>query len=77
MPTLFATDILRWLNKEDLICNSLKRVLWVIAGRAKTAKFGDKREDVIKRMLEFMDDGTRNMVKRLCILVRIYFKNNR
>ena len=24
-------------------------------------KFGDKREDVIKRMLEFMDDGTRNI----------------
>ena len=128
---------------EDLICNALQRVLWVIAGRGKIEKigknieiheeehifnlkalddkfadeflinvgiedenlreglvkltggypiflslcadmyksailkngvapslekFGDKREDVIKRMLEFMDDGTRNMVKRLCIL---------
>lgn len=31
-------------------------------------KFGDKREDIIKRLLEFMDDGTRNMVKRLCVL---------
>lgn len=31
-------------------------------------KFGDKREDVIKRLIEFMDDGTRNMVKCLCIL---------
>ena len=184
LPTLFAMDISRWLNKknlylmifldtyeqltddekdtkphekliweerdvpvdwwiEHLICNLLKRVLWVIAGRSnikkigenielkdeehvftlkaldaefadeflsksgiedpalreglvqltggypiflslcvdtyKSAirknetpppleKFGDKREDVIKRLLEFMDDGTRNMVKRLCIL---------
>ena len=184
LPTLFAMDISRWLNKknlyliifldtyeqltddekdtkpheklvyeerdvpvdwwiEDLICNALQRVLWVIAGRGKIEKigknieiheeenifnlkaleekysdeflinvgiedenlreglvkltggypiflslcadmyksairkngvapslekFGDKREDVIKRMLEFMDDGTRNMVKRLCIL---------
>lgn len=184
LPTLFAMDISRWLNKEDfylvifldtyekltddekdtkpheklifeerdapvdwwiedLICNSLKRVLWVIAGRGKIEKigkniavheeehlftlkaldekfadeflsksgiedselreglirltggypiflslcadtyksailkndtapvledFGENRDEVIKRLLEFMDDGTRNMVKRLCVL---------
>lgn len=33
-------------------------------------KFGDKREDIIDRLLGFMDGGTRNMVKRLCILGR-------
>lgn len=128
---------------EHLICNTLNRVLWVVAGRSKIEKigknievnenehlfnlmaleekfaneflirsgiedknlrkglikltgsypiflslcvdtynsaisnnskapeldeFGKEREDVIKRLLEFMDDGTRNMVKRLCIL---------
>lgn len=184
LPTLFAMDISRWLNKddvylvifldtyeqltedekdtkphekliyeerdvpvdwwiEDLICHSLQRVLWVIAGRSKIKKigkdfaiyeedhlfdlnafdekfsdeflsksgigdknlreglikltggypiflslcvdmyksairkngtpptlekFGYKREEVINRLLEFMDDGTRNMVKRLCVL---------
>ena len=30
--------------------------------------FGDKRESVINRLLDFMNDATRNMVKRLCIL---------
>ena len=34
------------------------------------ADFGDKREFVIKRLLDFMNDTTRNMVKRLCILGR-------
>lgn len=32
------------------------------------ADFGDKREKVINRLLDFMNDTTRNMVKRLCIL---------
>ena len=32
--------------------------------------FGEKREDVINRLLAYMDDGARNIVKRLCILGR-------
>ena len=38
-------------------------------GRVPTiSDFGEKREDVISRLLDFMNDATRNMVKRLCIL---------
>ena len=43
----------------------------VSAGRVPTLEdFGDKREFVIKRLLDFMNDTTRNMVKRLCIMGR-------
>ena len=32
--------------------------------------FGEKRADIIERLLGFMNDGTRKMVKRLCVLGR-------
>lgn len=32
------------------------------------ADFGEKREIIVKRLINFMDEGARNMLKRLCIL---------
>ena len=38
-------------------------------GRVPTVEdFGEKREKVIQRLLNFMNESARNMVKRLCIL---------